>query len=127
MFTSAILSCCIRIHGLYHTWVTECQSQSFLMSCATVMFHLFRGASMSIRSFAAIVIFSLATHAFAQAARDGARERPAPTVADYEYGHDSERQKLDFWRAESDAPTPVVLMIHGGGWVRGDKGNYGGG
>ena len=51
--------------------------------------------------------------------------RPAPTVADYVYGHDSERQRFDFWRAESDEPTPVVLMIHGGGWVNGDKSGYG--
>lgn len=48
-----------------------------------------------------------------------------PTVADFAYGRDSERQRLDFWRAESDEPTPVVLMIHGGGWVFGDKIGYG--
>ncbi|MBA3314316.1 MAG: alpha/beta hydrolase [Planctomycetota bacterium] len=49
---------------------------------------------------------------------------PAPTVADVAYGTDSERQKLDFWKAESDTPTPVVVMIHGGGWMNGDKSNY---
>ena len=48
-------------------------------------------------------------------------ERPAPTVADYVYGRDSERQKFDFWQAKSEKPTPVVLLIHGGGWVNGDK------
>lgn len=48
-----------------------------------------------------------------------------PTVADMAYGSDSERQKLDFWKPESDKPTPVVLMIHGGGWIRGDKSGYG--
>ncbi|HEX7901532.1 MAG TPA: alpha/beta hydrolase [Planctomycetota bacterium] len=52
-------------------------------------------------------------------------ERPAPTVADYAYGVESERQKLDFWKATSDAPTPVVLLIHGGGWVNGQKESYG--
>jgi acetyl esterase/lipase len=31
------------------------------------------------------------------------------------------RQVLDFYRAESDKPTPVVLYIHGGGWQGGDK------
>src|SRR3954469_12075002 len=52
-------------------------------------------------------------------------ERPAPTVADYAYAKDSERQKFDFWQAKSDKPTPVVLLIHGGGWVNGDKTSYG--
>jgi acetyl esterase/lipase len=28
---------------------------------------------------------------------------------------------LDFWRAESPRPTPLVFHIHGGGWVNGDK------
>jgi acetyl esterase/lipase len=51
--------------------------------------------------------------------------RPEPTVADYEYGKDSERQKFDFWQARSDKPTPVVLLIHGGGWMGGDKTLYG--
>ncbi len=60
----------------------------------------------------------------AKNAKAKAPAAPAPTVADFAYGHDSERQRLDFWKAESDAPTPVVLMIHGGGWVNGDKSGY---
>ena len=48
-----------------------------------------------------------------------------PTVANYAYGQDSPRQVFDFWKAESDAPTPLVLLIHGGGWVGGDKSGYG--
>lgn len=60
----------------------------------------------------------------AKKAKAKAPAAPAPTVADFAYGHDSERQRLDFWKAESDAPTPVVLMIHGGGWVNGDKSGY---
>jgi acetyl esterase/lipase len=51
--------------------------------------------------------------------------RPEPTVKDYAYGTASERQKFDFWKAESSLPTPVVLLIHGGGWVNGDKTGYG--
>jgi acetyl esterase/lipase len=54
-----------------------------------------------------------------------APDRPAPTVADYAYGKDSERQKFDFWKAESEQPTPLVLLIHGGGWRGGDKTGYG--
>jgi acetyl esterase/lipase len=41
-----------------------------------------------------------------------------------EYGHDSERQKMDFWQAKSERPTPVVVCIHGGGWRAGDKKMY---
>jgi acetyl esterase/lipase len=43
-----------------------------------------------------------------------------PTFADVEYGP-HERNKLDFWKAESDKPTPLVVFIHGGGFVAGDK------
>ncbi len=53
------------------------------------------------------------------------KERPTPTVADFVYGQDSERQKFDFWQATSDQPTPLVLLIHGGGWRGGDKTGYG--
>lgn len=52
-------------------------------------------------------------------------ERLDPTVANFKYGSDSERQVFDFWQAKSDQPTPLVLLIHGGGWKNGDKTNYG--
>jgi acetyl esterase/lipase len=48
----------------------------------------------------------------------------APTVADFAYGTESERQKFDLWLAPSSTPTPVLLMIHGGGWAGGDKTAY---
>jgi acetyl esterase/lipase len=64
--------------------------------------------------------------ALLQAAQDPPKPaRPAPTVADFVYGKESERQKFDFWQARSDRPTPVVLLIHGGGWVQGSKEGYG--
>ena len=43
-----------------------------------------------------------------------------PTEANVKYG-DHERQVLDFYKAESNTPTPVVFFIHGGGWQNGDK------
>ena len=46
-------------------------------------------------------------------------------MADYKYGEDSPRQVFDFWQAKSEKPTPVVLLIHGGGWKGGDKTGYG--
>jgi acetyl esterase/lipase len=46
-----------------------------------------------------------------------------PTHANVSYGK-HERNVLDFWQAKSDKPTPVVICIHGGGWVNGDKSGY---
>jgi len=48
-----------------------------------------------------------------------AGSRP-PTLANVPYG-DHPRQVLDFWQATATQPTPLVLHIHGGGWVGGDK------
>lgn len=47
-------------------------------------------------------------------------QRQAPTHANVAYGA-HERQVLDFWKAESAKPTPLLYYIHGGGWVTGDK------
>jgi acetyl esterase/lipase len=49
---------------------------------------------------------------------------PGPDVADYQYGTESERQKFDLWLARSESSTPLLLMIHGGGWKNGDKSSY---
>jgi acetyl esterase/lipase len=43
-----------------------------------------------------------------------------PTLRDVAYGP-HERNKLDFWQAESAEPTPLVFYIHGGGWGGGSK------
>ena len=45
---------------------------------------------------------------------------PEPTWTDVHYGP-HERNVLDFWKAKADQPTPVVVFIHGGGFVAGDK------
>ncbi len=50
---------------------------------------------------------------------------PEPTMANVAYGK-HERQILDFYKARSDRPTPLLFFIHGGGWVAGDKKNPGG-
>jgi len=43
-----------------------------------------------------------------------------PTHADVPYSaHDA--CKLDIWIAEGDGPRPLLVYIHGGGWVGGDK------
>jgi acetyl esterase/lipase len=76
----------------------------------------------------AVILLVVPSSAFAQAKakkpRKSAGPRLAPTFADFAYANDSEKQRFDFWQAKSDKPTPVVLMIHGGGWVGGNKTLY---
>jgi acetyl esterase/lipase len=45
---------------------------------------------------------------------------PKPTLSSIPYG-EHERHILDFWKAESNSPTPLVYVIHGGGWQGGTK------
>src|SRR5262249_21388956 len=45
---------------------------------------------------------------------------PSPTSENVTYGP-HERNVLDFWQAKSERPTPVLVSIHGGGFVAGNK------
>ena len=45
---------------------------------------------------------------------------PLPTLKEVPYG-DHERHVIDFWKADSTTPTPLVFVIHGGGWKGGGK------
>lgn len=79
-----------------------------------------------------VVVMAVSSPAFAQDAAKAKKARPAkkaevydssvpkPTLSEVPYG-DHERQVLDFWRAESESPTPLVFVIHGGGWKGGSK------
>ena len=49
-----------------------------------------------------------------------AQKAPKPTQADISYGS-HERNKMDFWKANSSKPTPVLIYFHGGGFKSGDK------
>ncbi|MCF6332848.1 MAG: alpha/beta hydrolase [Draconibacterium sp.] len=42
---------------------------------------------------------------------------------DEKYGK-NERNTFDIWLAKSNEPTPLVIYIHGGGFVEGDKSKY---
>ena len=46
--------------------------------------------------------------------------RTAPDRVDVSYGPHP-NNKIDLWLAKSDRPTPLVVFIHGGGFVGGDK------
>jgi acetyl esterase/lipase len=54
-----------------------------------------------------------------------APSNPQPTMANVPYGKHP-KQVLDFWKAESDKPTPLLFYIHGGGWMGGSKDRVGG-
>lgn len=43
-------------------------------------------------------------------------KKPAPTYKNVSYGP-HERNVFDFWAAKSSHPTPLVVFIHGGGFV----------
>lgn len=45
---------------------------------------------------------------------------PPPTLENVKYGP-HERNVFDLWQAKADRPTPLVIFIHGGGFVNGDK------
>ena len=47
-------------------------------------------------------------------------QNPPPTIADVPYGSHP-KQVLDFYKAPSDKPTPLVFYMHGGGWTHGEK------
>lgn len=47
-------------------------------------------------------------------------KEPKPTHANVAYG-EFERNKIDVWLAKGEGPRPVLIFIHGGGWVVGDK------
>jgi len=53
-------------------------------------------------------------------AQDKDKAKPAPEFADVKYGP-HERNVFDLWRPKEGGPFPLVLYIHGGGFMQGDK------
>lgn len=45
---------------------------------------------------------------------------PNPTHFDVAYGPHL-KQRIHFWKAESDEPAPLLFFIHGGGWMGGGR------
>src|SRR5947209_18334269 len=55
--------------------------------------------------------------------KQGGAPRPYPVppdVANARYGP-HERNVFDLWKAKTSRPSPLVIHIHGGGFVAGDK------
>lgn len=55
---------------------------------------------------------------------DGVPSQPKPTFSDVSYGPHA-RNTLDFWKAPGTGPRPLLVYIHGGGWLNGDKSKKG--
>lgn len=66
------------------------------------------------------IVLLFGTTAFAQEAPAYDPSVPKPTLSGIKYG-EHERHILDFWKAKSNSPTPLVFVIHGGGWKGGEK------
>ena len=71
-----------------------------------------------------LLVASLHAQTAAPAAKPAPKPKRAPTMANVAYGT-HERQVLDFYKAESAKPTPLLFFIHGGGWVAGHKAGVG--
>lgn len=89
--------------------------------------HLFKYLSHSLIATAVIALLpaSLEAQKQAKSARPQQTEAyaktvPKPTLAEVKYG-EHPRHVVDFWKANSDIPTPLVFVIHGGGWKGGSK------
>ncbi len=65
------------------------------------------------------VVFALVVVAGTLCAADDPKQL-LPTHADISYGPHA-MNVLDFWRAEGDGIRPLLVYIHGGGWIGGDK------
>ncbi|MBY0589098.1 alpha/beta hydrolase [bacterium] len=75
-----------------------------------------------------VLLLACSPNVWAQAKKPKAERkespRQMPNVANFKYAGESDRQVFDLWLAKSDGPTPLVVFIHGGGWMAGDKTNY---
>jgi acetyl esterase/lipase len=91
---------------------------------------------MSVNTVRKIVVSALAVSALGACAAEVAKKPAAaqaantnknveayavePTLKDVAYGTHP-KQKLHFWKATSDKPTPLLFFIHGGGWMGGNR------
>jgi acetyl esterase/lipase len=65
--------------------------------------------------------FVLSSALLAFSAAPAAADPPVQETLDVRYGDDSEAQALDVFAPKDAADRPVVLVVHGGAWLFGDK------
>ncbi|NQT87519.1 alpha/beta hydrolase [bacterium] len=74
---------------------------------------------MNVRTHSLLLVCLAAT--LIQAAWAGAKPKALdPTYKHVAYGPRAQ-QKLNFWKVDSEKPTPLLVHIHGGGWLGGKK------
>lgn len=71
---------------------------------------------------ACLVLCGVGRPAFAQGGNAPAtvERKVKPDMVDVVYG-EHPRHRFDFWKADSETPTPLAFIVHGGGWTSGDK------
>src|SRR5689334_14963032 len=70
---------------------------------------------------AALCVLLLADAALGQGkAKKAGEAKPPPDMANVSYGP-HERNVMDVWKAKSEAPAPLLVFIHGGGFRGGSK------
>ena len=52
-----------------------------------------------------------------------AADKVAPTLKDVSYGPHA-RHRLNFWQVDTDIPLGILIHIHGGGWIGGNKAEF---
>lgn len=78
---------------------------------------------MKLKLIALLTVAIFAANIFAQDDEPAAKAQPAKIAADItnaKYGS-LERNVFDLWKPKSKKPTPLMVYIHGGGFVNGDK------
>ncbi len=75
-----------------------------------------------------VIVFMLATKLAVQPASAGGQEPDSPSAVAFKtsndvcfYEVDGVKLMADFYRPQIDGLVPIMLVIHGGGWVAGDK------
>ena len=78
----------------------------------------------------ALIVLGVASRSHAVMGQDnvagdqaGSAGYPPPTLVNVAYGNDP-GQALDFWKANSSSPTPLVFYVHGGAWYAGKKTDF---
>ena len=66
--------------------------------------------------FRLLVVIAFCTPAFAQTPKGSKLPEGTKSILNATYG-EHERQKYDLFVPEGDGPFPLVVWVHGGGWV----------